>query len=269
MAFGITSACAEQTAAARGASATRRDHLRVCGADRTRRRCRQRVRGSPPRVRSRPGDEPGINHRTGITSACAEQTADARMTHRPQLGGGSPPRVRSRRWSCRRPWLRGRITSACAEQTKSSSGSCLGKYGSPPRVRSRQSGHSGLDARRGITSACAEQTTCYADKHTNVRDHLRVCGADSPACDTIHDLRGSHPRSPGIISACAEQTSRSSFPLRACRDHLRVCGADPDSFGSLRTIMGSPPRVRSRLKGIDIGHILLRITSACAEQTEE
>ncbi len=202
------------------------------------------------------------------------------MTHRPQLGGGSPPRVRSRRWSCRRPWLRGRITSACAEQTKSSSGSCLGKYGSPPRVRSRQSGHSGLDARRGITSACAEQTTCYADKHTNVRDHLRVCGADSPACDTIHDLRGSSPRvrsrpvaahsrfaHAGITSACAEQTRIRSARCARSWDHLRVYGADSRVLISVIFFSGSPPRVRSRRRNKHGNTRPAGITSACAEQT--
>ena len=195
---------------------------------------------------------------------------------------GSPPRVRSRREDDASAAARRGITSACAEQTMVM----------PPALVTRQDhlrvcGADEIKLRVmprevRITSACAEQTVRPFWTRCAPWDHLRVCGADHMLCGQTHEREGSpprvrsrlaslrhHPRSPGIISACAEQTSRSSFPLRACRDHLRVCGADPDSFGSLRTIMGSPPRVRSRLKGIDIGHILLRITSACAEQTEE
>ena len=236
---GITSACAEQTALAAGAGSASGDHLRVCGADLVTNPVLTTAPGSPPRVRSRREDDASAAARRGITSACAEQTMvmpPALVTRQDHL------RV------CGADEIKLRVM--------------------PREVR--------------ITSACAEQTVRPFWTRCAPWDHLRVCGADHMLCGQTHEREGSpprvrsrlaslrhHPRSPGIISACAEQTSRSSFPLRACRDHLRVCGADPDSFGSLRTIMGSPPRVRSRLKGIDIGHILLRITSACAEQTEE
>ena len=72
---GITSACAEQTDNPSPRIARSRDHLRVCGADRSRRSRTQTGGGSPPRVRSRPGRPMGEDRRPGITSACAEQTA--------------------------------------------------------------------------------------------------------------------------------------------------------------------------------------------------
>ena len=115
---GITSACAEQTMARLTNAENRGDHLRVCGADKTDDYPSQLDLGSPPRVRSRRtplGRHPG---RTGITSACAEQTRmrcakpQARWDHLRVCGAdsesmwqrpykrGSPPRVRSRR-NCR------------------------------------------------------------------------------------------------------------------------------------------------------------------------
>ena len=132
---GITSACAEQTGSVPAAAWPNWDHLRVCGADHHRRLVPWRCRGSPPRVRSRPLGSGSASTATGITSACAEQTArsvlppsrspdhlrvcgaDSSARLMDVIGRGSPPRVRSRL----RPFLHsGRalgITSACAEQT--------------------------------------------------------------------------------------------------------------------------------------------------------
>ena len=133
--IGITSACAEQTSPWFDRLMVTRDHLRVCGADRTLPGTPRLSLGSPPRVRSRRDGRPGRVLVRGITSACAEQTrTPVTPTTRPrdhlrvcgadelkQSGTGtvtgSPPRVRSRRRD-RRPHLREqRITSACAEQT--------------------------------------------------------------------------------------------------------------------------------------------------------
>lgn len=88
---GITSACAEQTAANTSPHSSTTDHLRVCGAD------------SSGVVRSR-------DH----LRVCG---ADARVHQRQHGQVGSPPRVRSRRWWHARLSLRTGITSACAEQT--------------------------------------------------------------------------------------------------------------------------------------------------------
>ena len=173
------------------------DHLRVCGADTSRRGSLNLVPGSPPRVRSRHGPQPSQPGVEGITSACAEQTrarespttrhrdhlrvcgADGAGLVRVQDLPGSPPRVRSRRDDERHAGRPARITSACAEQTGGATelpicprdhlrvcgadsfmGACpFRRGGSPPRVRSRLGLQRHQHARRRITSACAEQTT--------------------------------------------------------------------------------------------------------------
>ena len=196
---GITSACAEQTG--RGCRRGRGswDHLRVCGAD------------------------------------LQDDQALASFLQ----GEGSPPRVRSRHHRPRHQRARPGITSACAEQTSYMTGTCLGTrdhlrvcgadnadgaagvvtLGSPPRVRSRRRpDHVGRGV-GGITSACAEQTGSTGNDARTRWDHLRVCGADTPALTSAITRPGSPPRvrsrrsgragvwaERGITSACAEQT---------------------------------------------------------------
>ena len=119
---GIISACAEQTSGMRVPAGVCRDHLRVCGADRGHRHGRGHHRGSSPRVRSRRPGATFRKRRTGIISACAEQTSSSRSnriingdhlrvcgadalpsSHSPVFWGSSP-RVRSRRPPRRHPW---------------------------------------------------------------------------------------------------------------------------------------------------------------------
>ena len=132
---GITSACAEQTTGISCPCRVDRDHLRVCGADCMNVVFCSGVRGSPPRVRSRPPARPDHGAQRGITSACAEQTsnassnaltwrdhlrvcgADAHYAPAGEAPPGSPPRVRSRRPPVQPPPAQRGITSACAEQT--------------------------------------------------------------------------------------------------------------------------------------------------------
>ena len=132
--------------------------------------------GSPPRVRSRLGRSGRGPCRSGITSACAEQTqrvqgrARRRQDHLRACGADSALSV--------------------------SSGTFVG---SPPRVRSRPDRDDGRRRRHGITSACAEQTTWASRRRSSRRDHLRVCGADLATAFLIGLPFG-------ITSACAEQT---------------------------------------------------------------
>ena len=72
---GITSACAEQTAASACPCPCAPDHLRVCGADQSTLPTQFAQLGSPPRVRSRLESDAVGQLGRGITSACAEQTA--------------------------------------------------------------------------------------------------------------------------------------------------------------------------------------------------
>ena len=152
---GITSACAEQTRICRGTTTSRRDHLRVCGADRLMGAAVKAISGSPPRVRSRLHSIQMTSLRWGITSACAEQTAILKASN------------------C---WARDHLRVCGADQPRTAS--CLMPPGSPPRVRSRRQRRDERGDRTGITSACAEQTVRGSAVMMVGRDHLRVCGAD-------------------------------------------------------------------------------------------
>ena len=254
---GITSACAEQTTRRPSCRSWAEDHLRVCGADGECVAVLDEMPGSPPRVRSRLDFSHVQVPSFGITSACAEQThAYGRAACR------------------RRDHLR-----VCGADL-SVSFSFWSVLGSPPRVRSRLMGAGLARLPHGITSACAEQTMTTRKSWVCSRDHLRVCGADSPWKPIKEVIVGSpprvrsrrhrgrgKPRLPGITSACAEQTSRSAMLITSPPDHLRVCGADLFSWVLLFKTSGSPPRVRSRLRrGWRYIH-RSGITSACAEQT--
>ena len=70
----IISACAEQTGVFSSLSASDWDHLRVCGADESLTQEQKSWLGSSPRVRSRRSTACARSYRTGIISACAEQT---------------------------------------------------------------------------------------------------------------------------------------------------------------------------------------------------
>ena len=235
----IISACAEQTTMKTRTAPPRRDHLRVCGADKALRSTAGRMQGSSPRVRSRHLGFYKVHLDAGIISACAEQTLSMKFL---QSYYGDHLRV------CGAD--RGPMTS------------CGRRSGSSPRVRSRPPARIVPGGRSGIISACAEQTRWIGKARIIPRDHLRVCGADFVPADSPLVVRGSSPRvrsrrddmpaelgGLGIISACAEQTER--YPCRCSRewDHLRVCGADTASERNVAVPSGSSPRVRSRPVG--------------------
>ena len=254
---GIISACAEQTLVGDVVVAHCGDHLRVCGADFRIVRLVGFDGGSSPRVRSRPMIQRIAVKHIGIISACAEQTsaesltnssgtdhlrvcgADAVVSHGSIGVPGSSPRVRSRPSSPRCSAPNRGIISACAEQTRwrrptkrltwdhlrvcgadpPPSWRCSPPRGSSPRVRSRRHVLSSVDGIGGIISACAEQTKPTPTQAAQPGDHLRVCGADTPARRSASSKLGSSPRvrsrpfleaaftgRVGIISACAEQT---------------------------------------------------------------
>ena len=194
---GITSACAEQTTPLQTRTVCTWDHLRVCGADHLGLILVMEKLGSPPRVRSRRRLAVAHAGGTGITSACAEQTAYA---------AGIPAKPRDHLRVCgadeQEPYDTAIIT------------------GSPPRVRSRLQKFRVDDLAERITSACAEQTMTEDKRKRHRWDHLRVCGADPPSFSILAAGVGSPPRvrsrlivpahvpyRRGITSACAEQTT--------------------------------------------------------------
>ena len=193
----------------------------------------------------------------GIISACAEQT-----------------RPRGSSWRPRRDHLR-----VCgADEVDLFEAMC--HQGSSPRVRSRPRQRYHGRAGTGIISACAEQTRRPEHALSNIRDHLRVCGADKDADMANRLSAGSSPRVRSrpvkaggacfgvrIISACAEQTTRTRNISARTTDHLRVCGADRHRHPQIEDELGSSPRVRSRLEPLTAHAVIRRIISACAEQT--
>ena len=233
---GITSACAEQTHPIMDADDDDPDYLRVCGADAGQFIRQEFAKGLPPRVRSRPCEQPHQRDEGGITSACAEQTHAIVQS---QFG-----------W---RDYLR-----VCGADT---GGQALGYGGRglPPRVRSRQRVRPACASRERITSACAEQTGGDQQHQRPRRDYLRVCGADGLDADGFVVHAGLPPRVRSrrcrnnrawsrrrITSACAEQTRYPCTNPFMVRDYLRVCGADRDGAIDSMSVGGLPPRVRSR-----------------------
>ena len=229
----------------------------MCGADAHNIPVESRGEGSPPRVRSRRDDRAAARADQRITSACAEQTIslpsrfDLRGDHLRVCGAdefricasyflsGSPPRVRSRRDPSVCPLgPGGDHLRVCGADLMASLSSMLA-LGSPPRVRSRLHTTLPLDMNDGITSACAEQTMWDDCETGSIRDHLRVCGADTLVAIPSPAFTGSPPRVRSrrtavgglpqrrrITSACAEQTLRQVRIGYETGDHLRVCGAD-------------------------------------------
>ena len=254
---GIISACAEQTPVSFTADHLEWDHLRVCGADFRVFSVLFKVKGSSPRVRSRPAQTHPQGARGGIISACAEQTTTVR-------------RLSS---------VFGDHLRVCGADAIILAGLGVGA-GSSPRVRSRRTGPIPEIDQLGIISACAEQTPIRNGACERVRDHLRVCGADRISQARKWQQSGSSPRvrsrrceqsAPsllaGIISACAEQTRSRRRPPRSSRDHLRVCGADDQLAQQYGQFLGSSPRVRSRPPIETRCRLRSGIISACAEQT--
>ena len=147
-------------------------------------------------------------------------------------------------------------------------------------MRSRRRRNRRQRPRPGIISACAEQTSRRPRGRARARDHLRVCGADGLTSIGGGLVSGSSPRvrsrlteiilaivTTGIISACAEQTECERLQGFPDGDHLRVCGADHGLHLLLTWFGGSSPRVRSRHHHLMLENIIIRIISACAEQT--
>ncbi len=154
---GIISACAERTNTGRAPKPSDREHLRVCGADRTLGGTTRWIDGSSPRVRSGRSAMARWKDMSGIISACAERTLP------------SPERSPPRPDHLRVCGADGMIAASCCRIA-----------GSSPRVRSGLGRVPEARGRIGIISACAERTQRQSDVRRTHRDHLRVCGADIP-----------------------------------------------------------------------------------------
>ena len=108
----ITPACAGNRKSSMQLASTKTDHPRVCGEQLQKKKMRQPVKGSPPRVRGTDHDVPHGKAAAGITPACAGNSQEAM---RLGVDEGDHPRV-------------------CGEQAGVRPGSAW-LTGSPPRVR--------------------------------------------------------------------------------------------------------------------------------------
>ena len=129
------------------------------------------ARGSPPRVRGTGARPPWLLAVTGITPACAGNSA-----HRSGSWGHMEdhPRVCGEQSSFRRAATRSR--------------------GSPPRVRGTAAGWSRRKGSGRITPACAGNSLAPLAFQYGHRDHPRVCGEQGGTKGTAEQVLGSPPR---------------------------------------------------------------------------
>ena len=214
-------------------------------------------RGSPPRVRGKPGRAHPSWCSSGITPACAGKTI----------------RYSSQNLRCRDH------PRVCGENRFRSEQHAITK-GSPPRVRGKQHLRRDSLGREGITPACAGKTSRRPWASCRSRDHPRVCGENPHGAHAKCRRKGSPPRvrgkhrhpvdavdAAGITPACAGKTSHRSLNESTQRDHPRVCGENSLNLRLMPLAAGSPPRVRGKL-GKRYGIFKENgITPACAGKT--
>ena len=178
--IGITPAYAGKSQPWRSYSQRRWDHPRVCGEKLLRGVIGEDCMGSPPRMRGKVDDVPGVVVHGGITPACAGKRSARSAAC---LAGKDHPRV-------------------CGEKLHSLSPQ-LCVHGSPPRVRGKVDAATLTLKARGITPACAGKRLlpcCFWRLH---RDHPRVCGEKVRPWSSRGLDRGSPPRVRGKADADA------------------------------------------------------------------
>ena len=197
---------------------------------------RERLPGSPPRVRGKDNFLRQVKELTRITPACAGKSAPV-----PELAVSAEdhPRV-------------------CGEKGRGEPAR-LSRSGSPPRVRGKGGGVPQVGKDCGITPACAGKsppTGAHGDANL---DHPRVCGEKALQRLHLGITLGSPPRvrgkvppfdirltARGITPACAGKSQRHGFFPAEGQDHPRVCGEKRMSRRREAGFKGSPPRVRGK-----------------------
>ena len=237
LAFGTTSACAENTCCNAWIAFNPRNYLRVRGEY-------SRALGEhleslelPPRARRIRLLGVASVVTSGTTSACAENTLG---TYRRPYIGRNYLRVRGEypKTLCLRAWL----------------------LELPPRAR-RIPGPAAVRAPRlGTTSACAENTFRWVWCPAVRRNYLRVRGEYSPRV-------GKSTTQSGTTSACAENTRLLSPSCGGKTNYLRVRGEYTHLLGKGSLWVELPPRARRILGRLRPGDHRRGTTSACAENT--
>ncbi len=255
----IIPACAGNTRRAARATASSRDHPRVCGEHSGVYVGRPNDLGSSPRVRGTRLARAGLQFQRGIIPACAGNTGS--------FAGSGPWR-----------WDHPRV---CGEHLHFPDGA-LGFRGSSPRVRGTHTGLAAFVIGVGIIPACAGNTPRRATAWTPRRDHPRVCGEHSWSSIEASRCLGSSPRvrgtppfvlregAPrGIIPACAGNTPARLVHQVAHRDHPRVCGEHGLRLADDVALLGSSPRVRGTPSTYATLSTTVGIIPACAGNTIE
>ena len=250
----ITPACAGNSLRAIVYARVHGDHPRVCGEQHHLQPQKNKLMGSPPRVRGtgrNAGNRQGLG---GITPACAGNRIAAFMLIPPLQ---DHPRV-------------------CGEQAFNME--CIANIaGSPPRVRGTVCSEKSSFRQKRITPACAGNRSICPRSAGNTKDHPRVCGEQFEEVVYAAAEKGSPPRVRGtesnfldespeyrITPACAGNSQRSPAQCRGCGDHPRVCGEQSAAFFSKNHSIGSPPRVRGTVNNGGLMDKLKGITPACA-----
>ena len=166
------------------------------GEDRTRRRRRVPVKGSPPHARGRLIMSAWRTMPGRITPACAGKTHQAQDDF---AASGDHPRMRGEDVTPVAPGVEG--------------------TGSPPHARGRRTPLARLSQTIGITPACAGKTPTIPLSFSIMRDHPRMRGEDQSGLGPVESELGSPPHargrlgvsfrpSPisGITPACAGKT---------------------------------------------------------------
>ena len=191
-----------------------RDHPRACGENSSPSSRFRAVRGSPPRVRGKPGHRLALLLHGGITPARAGKT------HRP---------TRRRSETSDHP-------RACGENCAAGHETPC-RRGSPPRVRGKPMFARIAEPIQGITPARAGKTDSVRLAEDRLWDHPRACGENSFVKFPIKMSLGSPPRVRGklyllrdsldrigITPARAGKTRSSILNTVSRKDHPRACG---------------------------------------------
>ena len=212
---GIIPACAGSTTRPFRARRLTRDHPRMCGEHRGKRRRPRGGEGSSPHVRGAQMEKGGGQIALGIIPACAGSTNSSSTV--PTYSSGSSPHVRGAQFFLHSSYIFVGIIPACAGSTLKliTDKVCFGDH---PRMCGEH-----------FTSASTTKTPTGSSPHvrgapsarfirrTRTRDHPRMCGE--------HRLRQTRVvLDAGIIPACAGSTPTESMTLWLPRDHPRMCG---------------------------------------------
>ena len=255
--MGTTSACAENTTIKLSVDAIDWNYLRVRGEYSNTDHRTLRRKELPPRARRIQRLNRDRIKPVGTTSACAENT---RILVRFVAGMWNYLRVRG--------------------EYPTPSHISMGITELPPRARRIPPHQIGEGDSFGTTSACAENTADTHRRSVSAGNYLRVRGEYSsktawlpwraelpPRARRIRVHIGGAPREIGTTSACAENTSHAKPPEPYPRNYLRVRGEYRTPYPRSSNHLELPPRARRIRIIASASLMLLRTTSACAENT--